>query len=670
VRNLHEVYRTVLKLNIESTFKPNKMKPSKVEFLFPFMFFLLVMSMNGLVAQILITAGPDVTPAMMVEEIVADGVTWDNASFQGADISRGIFTNGQTTSLGLSSGVFLTTGSGLMIPGPNDNGSAGVNNGTPGHPLLTAMTAASTHDAAVLSFDIWFHTDTLQIRYIFGSEEYNEWVGASNTDVFGCFVSGPNPSGGNYTNKNIAVIPGTANLTVNINNLNNGYAPAGVVPTGPCTNCQYYSDNTGGLTLQYDGTTVVMTASIPIVKCETYHIKIGIADVGNGNIDSGVFIETNSLGFYPQITSEIALDPAGLTENLVEGFVGAEVTLKLPHAGYSPNMIFFDIQGTAVNGVDYEWIDSWFTFEEGYDMATVKIVPLSDGIIEGDETVVLVVLNTLGCQIIYDTITLIISDYTEMTTVTSPEPVICFGQDAEIWVTSNNGHPPYTFIWEPGSYTTDTILVSPEETTSYKVICTDLLMQTVTDSILVSVLPGHLNEMVEFIFEATNNPLLPGDIAGTITGDSILVILPSGQDADNLIATFTISDCAEAYVADEVQLSGVTENDFTLPVIYNVMAANGDSKEWVVRVDFSAGQYELLSGNITLFPNPITDKVQIMGAAGYEVSLYSGFGVILLHETIPENKTSLDVRNIEPGIYYLKFIHGDHRFVRKVVVCR
>ena len=646
------------------------MKTSKLKFQFALLLSLFIMSMNGLVAQILITTGPDVTPVKMTEDIVAEGITFDNVSFQGANISRGIFTNGQTTNLGLSSGIFLTTGSGNIIPGPNNEGAAGINNGTPGYPLLTALTTTGTYDAAVLSFDIWFETDTLQIRYVFGSEEYNEWVGASYTDVFGCFVSGPNPLGGNYTNKNIAVIPGTANLPITPNKLNNGYAPVGVIPTGPCTNCEYYTDNTGGLTLQYDGITVVMTASIPIVKCETYSVKIGIADVGNGIYDSGVFIETNSLGFYPKITSEIVLDPPGLTENLVEGFVSAEVILKLPHAGYSPNMIFFDIQGTAVNGVDYEWIDGWFTFEEGYDTASVKIVPLSDGIIEGDETVVLVVLNTLGCGIKYDTITFIISDYIEMTTVTSPEPVICPGQDADIWITPYNGYPPYAYCWDPGFYTTDTIVVSPEETTSYKVICTDLFMQIITDSILVSVLPGHLNEMVEFIFEAANNPFLPGDIAGTITGDSILVILPSGQDVDNLIATFTISDCAEAWVGDEAQMSGVTDNDFTVPVIFKVIAANGDSKEWVVRVDFSAGQNELLSGNITLFPNPVIDKVQIMGATGYEVTLFNSFGVNLLQETITETNTSLDVRQFEPGIYYLKFINVDHRFVRKVVICR
>ncbi|MBK8558304.1 MAG: hypothetical protein IPL65_22400 [Lewinellaceae bacterium] len=31
-------------------------------------------------------------------------------------------------------------------------------------------------------------------------------------------MSGPNPTGGNYTDKNIAIVPGTANTAVSINN--------------------------------------------------------------------------------------------------------------------------------------------------------------------------------------------------------------------------------------------------------------------------------------------------------------------------------------------------------------------------------------------------------------------------------------------------------------------
>ena len=61
--------------------------------------------------------------------------------------------------------------------------------------------------------------------------------------------------GGQYENKNIAIVPGTSNTSIKINSINNGYSPPGVVPAGPCTNCEYYADNTGGLTLEYDGLT-------------------------------------------------------------------------------------------------------------------------------------------------------------------------------------------------------------------------------------------------------------------------------------------------------------------------------------------------------------------------------------------------------------------------------
>ncbi len=81
---------------------------------------------------------------------------------------------------------------------------------------------------------------------------------------------------GLITDKNIAIVPGTSNVNVAINNVNNGYAPPGVVPTGPCENCEYYIDNTCGLTFEYDGFTTVLTAWLPVIPCEKYHISLGV----------------------------------------------------------------------------------------------------------------------------------------------------------------------------------------------------------------------------------------------------------------------------------------------------------------------------------------------------------------------------------------------------------
>jgi hypothetical protein len=88
---------------------------------------------------------------------------------------------------------------------------------------LSAIAGYQTYDASVLSFDFVPETDTLRIRYVFGSEDYNEWVGHSYKDIFACFITGPNPSGGYYVDKNIAIIPDTTNTPITINAVNNGY---------------------------------------------------------------------------------------------------------------------------------------------------------------------------------------------------------------------------------------------------------------------------------------------------------------------------------------------------------------------------------------------------------------------------------------------------------------
>ena len=100
-------------------------------------------------------------------------------------------------------------------------------------------------------------------------------------DVFGFFVSGPNPAGGNYTNYNVARIPGTA-VPVTIDNVNSG------------SYSSYYVNNGTGLTVVYDGFTTVLTAWCLVTPCNQYHIKIAIGDAGDGAYDSGVFLEENS----------------------------------------------------------------------------------------------------------------------------------------------------------------------------------------------------------------------------------------------------------------------------------------------------------------------------------------------------------------------------------------
>ncbi|MCF8368124.1 MAG: gliding motility-associated C-terminal domain-containing protein [Bacteroidales bacterium] len=446
-------------------------------------------------AQLFIAPGPDVTPMDMVENIVGDGIIFDNVQFQGADPMRGIFTNGATTNLGINSGIFLCSGSGYLIPGPNYQSSAGSNMGLPGHPSLDNITTSTTYDAAVLSFDFVPESDTLRFKYVFGSEEYNEYVNSSFNDVFGYFVTGPNPEGGTYNDKNVAVVPGT-NITVTINNVNNGWSPSGVPPTGPCENCDYYTDNTNGVTLEYDGKTTVMTAWLLVVPCETYSIKIGVADAGDHIFDSGVFIKENSFE-SPKIEVETDPYPQGVSDNMIEGCVEADIIFKLPDPDYAPVTVYWDMSESTANpaafipdGGDFEEeIPDSLVFEMGQDSVAIHVIPVYDELLEGIENLRLIITNTLGCIVRYDTVDFIISDYIAMEDTISPPTVICQGQSIDIWVNTFNGIPPYTFEWEDIPENNDTITVMPLETTTYYVEITDMCLDSIIDSTTVTVFP-------------------------------------------------------------------------------------------------------------------------------------------------------------------------------------
>ena len=628
-------------------------------------------------SQIIIQSGPDVTPVDMVEFLLDDGMMYDNVTFQGADISRGIFMDGDTTILGFGSGIFLCSGSRDNIPGPNNSSSMGTNNGTPGDATLNSLTTSTTYDAAVLEFDLLADFDTLAFRYVFGSEEYNEWVGSTFNDVFGLFISGPDPDGGYYTDKNIAFVPETVNTVVSINNVNNGYALPGAVPTGPCTNCDYFIDNTGGLTLQYDAFTVALTAWIPVVPCEEYHLKIGVADVGDGIFDSGIFLEMKSLE-QEKVGYTVALDPPGLEEDLYEGVVGAKISFRLPPGTETPYTLFLDLDGTAnpqayPEGDFVDEVPTTIEFEEGSDTASILIIPAIDGLIEGDEILQIIVQDNLGCPNYpynaQDTIELLITDYTEMSLSTIPNQLICEGMEVDLSAQVEHGYPPYSFFWEPGGYTTDTITVSPDTTTMYYIYVSDVL-DTVSDSILVTVFPNH-GGFLSYAFEKANNPQLPFTITGEILEDSVPLAVPPGPNLQGLVATFTLYEGAIFAVANnQFQYSGVTPNDFTNPVNYQVFAPGGCFKDWTVAVTMATGIGDQDQERISVTPNPASDNLSVHNATGSEIQLINGKGIEILLTEITRSPCELDVRHLPDGIYYLKIKRHNKETTHKIILAR
>ncbi len=226
------------------------------------------------------------TPSDLVESILgADIQSYSNVVFAGRTgnplASAGLFTGGTDAGLGIEEGIVLSCGLITNATGPNSADGISAGNGLPGDADLTAYASQSTFDATVLAFDFVPNFDDLYIQFVFGSEEYTEWIDSYN-DVFAFFLNG----------SNIALVPGTSD-PVSINTINPGDNPA------------YYKNNEsfpGPFCNEMDGFTTVMVAQGNVTAGNTNHIKLAIADGGDSALDSWVFIKAEGFsGVDPEI---------------------------------------------------------------------------------------------------------------------------------------------------------------------------------------------------------------------------------------------------------------------------------------------------------------------------------------------------------------------------------
>lgn len=257
-------------------------------------------------ARAALSVSPSSSAAAMAAALLGPGVNLvpGSATYLGASSASGFFT-GDTTIFGNPAGVngvLLTTGSVNAALGPNSSASTSVNNSVGGSAYLSGLIGGTqTFDASTLTFKIKLDQGVSGVEwtYVFGSEEYNEFVNTQFNDVFALSLDG----------KNLALVPGT-NTPVSINNVNNGN-PVG---TGTITNSSFYRDNSpgnnnggvpGSIATQYDGlTTVLKSTAAGLKPGEEYTLSFAIADTGDGIYDSGVFLLGGSIKDLEKVTTQ------------------------------------------------------------------------------------------------------------------------------------------------------------------------------------------------------------------------------------------------------------------------------------------------------------------------------------------------------------------------------
>ena len=385
-------------------------------------------------AQLVVWEEPNDTT--FIFSLAGPGVTVSNIERNCAEGASG-FYNSLDANVGIDSGIALTSGSLINAVGPNNLGSASVANGYDGDDDLDALLPGYlTYDACYIEFDMTVAADTVRIDYVFGSEEYLEFVGTSFNDVFAFWVSGP----GIPDPVNIATIPGT-DLPVAINNVNSTSYPEYYVVNGDGSSDPYASDSSY---IQYDGLTVVLTGEIAVTAGETYHMKIAVADAGDMIFDTGVFMRTGSLGslrmgtgYYGDGEALVAAEECSNGYIEFTNFVPSDLDL----------VIDYTIDGTAEMGVDYEVIAEQITIPAGMSTAILPIVPISDELNEGDETIILHLFNPQSGYV-YDEVEVILADRIDADfSISTTDATISF---------TDNSDPAVEWFWDFGDGTTST----------------------------------------------------------------------------------------------------------------------------------------------------------------------------------------------------------------------
>jgi len=321
----------------------------------------------------------------LADNLLGDGVTISNLQYTGVNHASGLFTNAESAGFGIDEGIILSCGYAENIVGPNSSPAISAGNGEPGDSDLdTLIPGYSTNDASVLEFDFVADFNSITFTYVFGSDEYLEWVDSSFNDVFGFFLDG----------QNVAKIPNSTD-PVSINNVNHhshtDYFINNDIHSGPGMG---YPPSTVYNT-EADGFTTSLSVSAAVTPGESHHIRLAIADAGDSALDSWVLIKAGSF------SSEVAQSPLSLN---IAGGVFHETDEDTP--------IEIEMTVRGLDNCDFQWVLSSPIFGSAIfvedrlieETKTIRFTPNLD--YNGYDTFVCAVYDNLGGSV-FETITVL-----------------------------------------------------------------------------------------------------------------------------------------------------------------------------------------------------------------------------------------------------------------------
>jgi hypothetical protein len=329
-----------------------------------------------------ITPVPAAVPAANLANAILmpnTGITITGASYVGIDNQGGTFTGFDMTTpqnqrLNIRDGVLLTSGLAGGALGPNDlPDTTNINFGA-GDPDLDALVAIETFDANSLTvnFTTDIGTRSVLFDFIFGSEEFNEFLNSTFNDAFAAYLDGQQVSF-DINNRPITV----NNNFFRINNIN------------------------GGIDIEYDGLTPRIRTTAPLNPTIPNHtLKFVIADTGDPAYDSGVFISRLQGSPTAVVAPTTDLPNPGVLTLGASNFtvdetagIGTIVLNRVNGTSGNVTVNYAVTPGTATDGLDFTATSGVAVFTDGQTTQTITVPILDDLLPEGDETVIITLSN-------------------------------------------------------------------------------------------------------------------------------------------------------------------------------------------------------------------------------------------------------------------------------------
>jgi len=575
-----------------------------------------------------------------VQDVFVQGSCQNIFNVQTIGDPRGIgyFKNAQNI-LGMSDGIILATGHAQNAEGPNSERDKSGSLASPdGDVDLNIIASESILDPVGLSFDFIPLDSFVTFRYVFASDEYCEFAGSIYNDVFGFFISGPGIEGSfNNGAKNVALLPDSDDL-VSINSVNH------------LSNSQYYINNAlpddadncdipvnSGLheMIEYDGLTVKMTAQLQLIPCETYHIRLVVADVADKFFDSAVFLEAESFNIGSPVNLSTHA-PNNPSQEVFEGCSDAYLRFERSETESIdlPVTVHIEIsdESTALEGIDFEPLPTSINIPAWQEYIDLPVYFINDEVEEGVES--LIVSLDIPCSCYYDSTYLMVQDAPPIS-LELPDQVICENVSTTISPQISGGVPGYFYLWSDGSEG-ESFSITANEAGQYSLRLSDQCGSIASDTAYY-----QITQAPEAIISG-NKKICEGDTAQ-------LVISLSGQspwslsyEIDNTF-TQSISSITDSLYFLNVMQGGLYEiSSLSDGICAGSGAGSGYVEETILAIEpeiESVQCFEESNGSIGIFPEG--------GIPPYQYEWFEGWGSQSYISGLPAGQYSVKVTDAQ-----------------------